>query len=102
MSCAFGNWSLSDKVSFKCMLESQKMLSVNQTHAQIKILEIWKAVNVENYPNRVTTIRHENTDRTTRGMSNGFLQENKTPKTCIGDKTMEQSTRVNKISIFSN
>ena len=67
------------------MLDRQNMLSVNQTHAQIKILEIWKAVNVENHPNQVNVIKHDQSDRTSRGMTKGLLQENSTPKTCIGD-----------------
>ena len=61
------------------------MLSVSQIHAQIKILEVWKAVNVENHPNKVKVIKHDQTDRTSRGMTKGLLQENITPKTCIGD-----------------
>jgi hypothetical protein len=55
------------------MLENQNMLSVNQTHAQIKILEIWRSINIVNNPNKVKTINHSNSDRTTRGMTFGLL-----------------------------
>ena len=79
------NVRIRDKISVKSMLDSQQMLSVNQTHAQIKILEVWKALNVENNPNKVSTISHDNTDRITRGLSAGLLQENSTPQTCLGD-----------------
>jgi hypothetical protein len=37
---SFENVKVSDKVSIKSMLKNQNMLLVNQTHAQIKILEI--------------------------------------------------------------
>ena len=39
-----------DKVSIRSLLEKFNMLSVNQLNAQIKLLEIWKAINVQDYP----------------------------------------------------
>ena len=33
----------------KTMLKNQKMISVNQLAAQIKLVEVWKAKNVQNY-----------------------------------------------------
>ena len=33
----------------------------------------------------VNVIKHDQSDRTSRGMTKGLLQENSTPKTCIGD-----------------
>ena len=74
-----------DKISKKCMLDNQIMLSLNQTHAQIKILEIWKATNIENNPSKVSIIRHENSDCTTRDMTTRQLKEHNTPSTCLGD-----------------
>ena len=41
---------LKDKVSISFMLEKFKMFSVNQLNAGIKLLELWKAINVDNYP----------------------------------------------------
>ena len=41
---------LSDKISTGSLLKNLKMLSVNQLNAQIKLTEIWKAVNNENHP----------------------------------------------------
>ena len=81
------NVKVNDKVSIKKMLESQKMLSVNQTHAQIKILEMWKATNFNNYPNKVAQTSHINTDRITMCITLGNLLENNTPNTCLGDAT---------------
>ena len=41
---------ISDKVEVKTMLKNQGMLSINQTAAQIKLVEMWKAKHVEIYP----------------------------------------------------
>ena len=48
------NVKISDRISIAQLLERQKTLSVNQTQAQIKLSEIWKATNLENYPITVT------------------------------------------------
>ena len=39
---------LADKVSTINLLSNLGMLSINQVHAQMKMMEIWKALNVEN------------------------------------------------------
>ena len=44
---------ISDKIPARSMLESQKMLSVNQLAAQIKLTEVWKAKNTEEDPIRM-------------------------------------------------
>ena len=41
-----------DKIKSKVLLENINMLSVNQLNAKIKILEIWKSLNVEGYPQK--------------------------------------------------
>ena len=41
---------LSDKVSIASMLEKFQLLSVNQLAAEIKLIEVWKAINVEGCP----------------------------------------------------
>ena len=46
------NWSqtkIKDRVSVKSMLSKFNLLSVNQLAAQIKLTEVWKAKNVEDY-----------------------------------------------------
>ena len=42
--------SLADKVESK--LENSNILSINQLNAQIKMLQMWKVKNVENYPTK--------------------------------------------------
>ena len=44
---------LSDRVEIKTLLETSNMLSVNEMNAQIKLFEIWKVLNFENYPLKV-------------------------------------------------
>ena len=53
------------------MLNLTNMLSINQLNAQIKILEIWKAVNVPDYPLKLNkkevTMENINTRSCTQG-----------------------------------
>ena len=41
---------IKDKVSVSSMLEKFNMQSINQLNASVKLLEMWKALNVDNYP----------------------------------------------------
>ena len=52
---AINGTKISDKVSIKSMLDKFKLLSVNQLAAQIKLKEVWKSLNSENYPIRLDT-----------------------------------------------
>ena len=80
---------ISDQVSIESMLKKFKILSVNQLNAQIKLLEIWKALNVEGYPlkipqqsadiNRVSA----RADQRARPVEIG--RKNLTKNTCISD-----------------
>ena len=44
-----GTWQ-KDRVRIKDLLERTNIISVNQTGAQIKLCEMWKAAKLENYP----------------------------------------------------
>ena len=45
---------VSDKIPVRTMRQNQKIMSVNQTAGQIKLLEIWKAKNIEeDYPLKI-------------------------------------------------
>ena len=46
-------------ISTSSLLEKFGMLAVNQLNPQIKLLEIWKSINVEKYP---LVIKQQNTD----------------------------------------
>ena len=38
----------------KFLLEQANLLSVNQLNAKIKLQEVWKAINIEDYPIKIT------------------------------------------------
>ena len=44
---------IADKVSIKKMLEKFELLSVNQLAAEIKLIEVWKSINVEGCPTKL-------------------------------------------------
>ena len=69
------------------MLESQKMLSVNQLQAQIKLTEMWKASNVSSYPLTIGKMKHPLDSRVTRSVTSENLREPKSKHTFIGGAT---------------
>ena len=82
---------ISDKTPVREMLDNQKMLSVNQLAAQIKLVEMWKAKNTENYPVNIE-FRATNKNQTeTRGATSGKAVEtgrtSKARTTFVGDAT---------------
>ena len=50
-------WLGSDRNTTESLFKKVNLLSVNQTNAQIKLTEIWKAFNNENYPIKVTKMK---------------------------------------------
>ena len=58
------------------------MLSVNQVHAQIKLVEIWKAVNIEGNPIKVTGISNNQNAALTRSGGNFRPVENGQSNLC--------------------
>ena len=81
------NVRIKDKVSIKVMLERNNMLSINQMHAQVKLTEMWKAVNYSNYPLNIEQLQPAENGRATRGVSDGKLSEPATLNTFIGNAT---------------
>ena len=85
------NKRVTDKIPVKTMLENQKMMSVNQTAAQIKLLEMWKAKNTEDYPLKIQFQTTAREGTTTWGDSSGKAIEvgktNAAKKSFIGDAT---------------
>ena len=78
---------VSDKVSIKCLLEKFKTISVNQLNAQIKLLEIWKSLNLEDYPLQIRQQEKEENVATTRAAARGR-------PIAIGRSTLTQSSCV--------
>ena len=81
------NVRVKDKVSIKTMLSKHKMLSINQMNAQVKLTEMWKAVNYRNYPLKIDQLQPSENGRTSRGVSNGKLAEPVTLNTFLGNAT---------------
>ena len=46
--------TIKDKISTSSLLQKYNLLSVNQMNAQIKLQQVWKAMNVDNYPLQIT------------------------------------------------
>ena len=63
------------------------MMSVNQTQAQIKLVEMWKSKNIDNYPIKPSIITVTENGTTTRSATAGLFRQNETPSTFIGDAT---------------
>ena len=67
------------------------MLSVNQINAQVKLNEMWKAVNVNNYPIKISLVSRAEEVAHTRAVSKGHLKEdlhtNLSQKTFLNDAT---------------
>ena len=69
---------IKDRRSVKDMLEKFNMLSINQTIAEIKVLEAWKANKDENYPIRLRRERRTEGDepaRNTRATNRREMRE---------------------------
>ena len=81
------NVRIKDKVSIKVLLEQNNMLSINQMHAQVKLTEMWKALNYNNYPLNIEQLQPAENGRSTRGISRGRLAEPATLNTFIGNAT---------------
>ena len=77
------------KISTKSLLEKFGMLSINQLNAQVKLLEIWKATNVDNYPLKIQQQSAHQLGVITRASQRGRPIEvgksNLTKSTCVSD-----------------
>ena len=62
-------------------------MSVNQTQAQIKLVEMWKSKNIDNYPIKPDKITVTENGTSTRSATAGCFRLNETPSTFIGDAT---------------
>ena len=82
---------ISDKVSINSMLLKLKIKSVNQINAQIKLSEMWKSVNIDNYPIKINLVSRSEEVAQTRAYTKGQLQEvlatNTSQRSFINDAT---------------
>ena len=73
-----GTWQ-KDRVRIEDLLEKTNILSVNQTAAQIKQLEMWKVAKQENYPVKIESVEQNTNGRSTRWSKDERFKEK--PKT---------------------
>ena len=66
---------IKDKVSTVSLLTKFAMLSVNQLNAQIKLLEMWKVVYVDDYPLIIKQQKIPETGMSTRASQKGRLNK---------------------------
>ena len=76
-----------DQVSIKSMLDKFGILSVNQLNAQVKLLEVWKALNLSDYPLQIRQHSTTTSGTTTRACTKGKTIE-------IGKSTLTKNTSV--------
>ena len=75
------------------MLESQKLLSVNQIVAQINLTEFWKAKHTRNYPIRIEFRAANKNRKTARGAANGRAVETGTSHKAKSTFVEQSSTK---------
>ena len=78
-----------DRVSIMSLLNKLNMVSVNQLNAQIKLLEIWKSIHIEEYPLKLQQQEPREGRATTRAATIGrpcdVGRTKLTQSTCISD-----------------
>ena len=79
---------ISDKISIKSMLDKHNMLSVNQINAQIKLTEMWKAMNEIDHPFKIGKLKVNENQRVSRAVTNGVIKSTAT-------RGLTQSTFIN-------
>ena len=67
--------TLKDKVSTESLLTKFNMTSVNRLNAQVKFLEMWKALNMESYPLKIKQQSVNGVGACTRASQKGRLIE---------------------------
>ena len=81
--------TIKDIIETKVLISKANLLSVNQLNAKIKLVEVWKALNIEDYPIKIMQQFAGNEKISTRAMTNGRLIEignsTLTMKTCFSD-----------------
>ena len=81
--------TIADRICTESLLSKANILSVNQQNAKLKLQEIWKSLNIENYPLKIQKQEQKPNVPSTRACTEGRLIELRrktlTFKTCISD-----------------
>ena len=98
--------TLKDKVSTKVLLENANLLSVNQINAKVKLQEIWKVLNIVDYPLKIKLNEAQADQVATRAMMNSTpLEMGSTTlksKTCVSDAIKPWNLAPNDIKICTS
>ena len=84
-----------DKISIKSLLEKYGLLSVNQVAAQIKLIEVWKSMNVLRHPLNLNPCSEHKSDLRQALRESSFHVDatriwNRAPKTVTTAKTINE------------
>ena len=90
---ALENVRIKDRNRTSGMLTNQKMLSVNQLQAQIKLTELWKAMNTGNNPLKFTLQCPTETGLVTRAVTEMKLVQKK-GSTLTNDSFIYDATKL--------
>ena len=90
---------ISDKINTKTLLRNVNMLSVNQTNAQIKLTEVWKALNGKSSSLNDLKMKSLISNRTTRSITNGELLEEGSSKKALNTYQNDASRLWNRAPI---
>ena len=66
---------LSDKLRSRVLIAKLNFLSVNQLNAQTKLLEMWKATNIKDYPIKVPQVSRSDETAVTRSSDSMLITE---------------------------
>ena len=68
------NKRISDRIQTETLIKEVNMLSVNRMNAQIRLSEVWKAINIKNSPLNMSLPSVDSNTRGSRSTSDGRLQ----------------------------
>ena len=88
------NKKISDKIQTETLIKEVNMLSVNRMNAQIKLTEVWKALNIQNSPLNISLPLLDINARGSRSTSEGRLQINKGRSHCSQASFLNDSKKV--------
>ena len=80
---------IKDRISTESLLKKYKLPSVNQVACEVKLMEVWKSINVEDYPTQLETGPRSENPRTLRTSS--LRQFDTSCKTKTGENSFHVS-----------
>ena len=86
---ALNNTKIKDQISTKSLLEKFGFMSVNPMNCQVKLMEVWKAINLEGYPLKIAQQSVPEVGTSTRAAHKGkpinIGKSTATRNSCVSD-----------------